>query len=125
MEPLLVVLCEGLFCRRDLIFTLSFFSPFEVAHRRHVRDWPLWRVFLWAGAGGIATGLLSLILIEHVLVQSSWLRVANLVVIPILGGWINYKIAKAPNVLEPERHFWGAVVFAFLFNAIRFAFATR
>jgi hypothetical protein len=42
-----------------------------------------------------------------------------------MGGWINYKIAKGPNVLEPERHFWGAFMFALFFNGMRFAFAAR
>ena len=114
MEQILIVIFQIFFSVLELVFTLGFYSPIEVAHRRHEREWPLWRVVLWASFGGIATGALSLLLIDHVLVQSPSLRVVNLVIIPLMGGWMNYKIAKGPNVLEPERHFWGAFMFALL-----------
>jgi hypothetical protein len=77
---------------------------------------------------GAACGGVSLLLFPKLLLPTVALRVANLVVAPLLAGGLSYLIAKhvwAAGQWPPRHHFWRAFWFALLFGIIRFAYVHR
>lgn len=84
-------------------------------------------VFVFAFIGA-ACGGLSLVLFPKFLLPIVELRVANLVVAPLVAGGLSYLVAKhvwAAGPWPPRHHFWRGFWFALLFGVIRFAYVHR
>jgi len=82
---------------------------------------------LFAVLGGICGGL-SLIFAPNLLLPNLGLRVANLVVSPLLAGLLSYLVVAhvwTRRGWEPSHHFWRAFWFALAFGLVRFAYAHR
>jgi hypothetical protein len=83
---------------------------------------------LLAIAGGML-GWVSAYLLPFRLLPYSWLRVLNIVVAPVVGGFTALVIAayrSRSNVLiEPRVHFWNAFWFALAFALLRIAYLSR
>ena len=88
----------------------------------------VWLCVLLATAGGML-GWISAYLLPFRLLPYSWLRVLNLVVAPVVGGFTARAIAayrSKDNVLiEPRVHFWNAFWFTLAFVLLRIAYLSR
>jgi hypothetical protein len=77
--------------------------------------------------GGIC-GALSLIFAPKLILPNLGLRLANLLLSPLIAGGLSYLVARyvwSARGASPQHHFWRGVCFAFLFGLIRFAYAHR
>lgn len=84
-----------------------------------------WWLVLFAVFGAICGGL-SLIFAPQLMLPNLGLRLANLIVAPLLAGTISYLVARyvwTSKGLEPSHHFWRGFWFALFFGLCRFAFA--
>lgn len=77
--------------------------------------------------GGICGGL-SLIFAPKLILPKLGLRIANLVVSPLVAGGLSYLVARyvwSARGSSPTHHFWRAFCFALAFGLVRFAYAHR
>jgi hypothetical protein len=83
-------------------------------------------ILLFAVFGGI-TGGLSLLVAPNLLLPNMGLRIANLVVSPLIAGLMSYLAAKHlfSDGRDADQHFWRGCMFAFAFGVVRFAYAHR
>ncbi len=102
-------------------------------------DWPsrkrstpestsvFWQCLLWCGGGALLGGL-SLLLLPHSLIQLPPLRIANLLLAPLLSGavswWLTQQHSRRNANLLPRYHFWRAFGFTLGLVALRFAYAS-
>jgi hypothetical protein len=83
--------------------------------------------FAFAVFGAICGGI-SLIFFQHSLLPNLGLRLANLVVSPLIAGGLSYLVARhvwAARGQSPQHHFWRGFWFALAFGLVRFAYAHR
>lgn len=109
---------------------LDFATESRRTHRKNgetqERDGYGWLV-LFAVFGGICGGL-SLIFAPKLLLPNLGLRIANLIVAPLLAGGLSYLVAVfvwAPRGQSAGHHFWRGFWFALAFGLVRFAYAGR
>jgi hypothetical protein len=84
-------------------------------------------LFLFAVFGAICGGI-SLIFKPNLILPTLGLRIANLIVAPLLAGAISALVASqiwAARGASPRHHFWRGFWFALLFGLTRFAYAHR
>lgn len=84
-------------------------------------------LLLFAAVGG-ACGGISLLLAPNLLLPNFGLRVANLVLAPLIAGGVSYVFATfvyAPKGQSASHHFWRGFCFALVFGIVRFAFGKR
>jgi|GEM_PF-1457250 len=84
-------------------------------------------LFLFAVFGGICGGL-SLIFKPNLILPTFALRLANLMVSPLIAGGLSYLVAVfvwAPRGQSPRHHFWRGFFFALAFGLVRFVYAHR
>lgn len=123
MEEILVVVFQIFF---EVI--LQFFGsvPIDFSTRSDRFDRGCGWFVLHAAIGGLL-GFVSTLLAPQLLLPHAALRIANLLVAPLLAGGIAYLFARwaksRGNAYDPIAHFWHGVLFAFMFGAARFAFA--
>ena len=84
-------------------------------------------LFGFAVLGGIIGGL-SLLFAPHAILPHPWMRIANLIVAPILAGALSALVASWVSPRRgwvPSHHFWRAFCFALGFGLVRFAYIHR
>jgi hypothetical protein len=84
-------------------------------------------LFIFGVLGGVCGGL-SLIFAPKVLLPTVGLRIANLIVSPLIAGFLSYLVARhvwAARGQSPQHHFWRGFWFALAFGLVRFAYAHR
>jgi hypothetical protein len=81
---------------------------------------------VFAFFGGVCGGL-SLIPYPAPLLPNAGLRIANLIVAPLLAGGVSALAANlwAGRGWNPAHHFWRGFWFAMLFGLVRFAYVTH
>jgi hypothetical protein len=128
MEELLIVIVQFLF---EFILDVLLNIPFDWPSRNRDSFEPesIWATcFLWF-LGASFLGWLSLFFFEHTWIAYPGLRIANLVVAPIVSGAISQAIAirraQRNPYLVPRNHFWQAYWFTLGFTLVRFAYATH
>lgn len=128
MEQLLV-----LFIQFWLEFTINVVSivPFDWFSKNRTTAEPesiASRCFLWFLEGCILAGV-SLLILKHTIISVMALRIANLVLAPIVSAYITEAIArrraKINPFIAPCNHFWQAFWFTFGLVVIRFIYASR
>jgi hypothetical protein len=90
------------------------------------RDGRGWLI-VFAVFGAICGGI-SLVLVPKPLLPTAGLRVANLVVAPLVAGGLSYLVAAfvwTARGQSPQHHFWRGFWFALLFGLVRFAYIHR
>jgi hypothetical protein len=134
MEEALIVLLQLLF---ELIVELLFWLPWDVffwrTERSRARKGLSRRgnapILIGAGVVGAALGGLSLVVWPRTLLNASWLRLLNFAIAPPLAGWIAYDLSRRRErrgeTSDRAMHAWFAVIFSFVFVALRFAWARR
>jgi hypothetical protein len=91
----------------------------------HEHDGCGWLV-LFAVFGAICAAI-SLIFAPKLLLPNLGLRIANLVLAPLIAGGLSYLVALkvwSARGQSPQHHFWRAFCFALAFGLIRFAYAS-
>jgi hypothetical protein len=81
----------------------------------------------FAAFGAICGGI-SLIFAPDLILPTLRLRIANLIVAPLLAGALSALVAAqiwAARGASPKHHFWRGFWFALLFGLTRFAYAHR
>src|SRR5947207_2555374 len=71
--------------------------------------------FLALAVGALCGWLLNLIH-PKVLLPFSWLRMSNLILAPLLSGWIAIKIAEGRLEKKPNINKWNRVIWAFCYT---------
>jgi hypothetical protein len=82
---------------------------------------------LFAVVGGICGGL-SLLAAPHLFLPNLALRIANLIIAPVVAGALSYLVARyvwTSRQLMATHHFWRGFWFALAFGLVRFASAHR
>jgi hypothetical protein len=78
---------------------------------------------------GAILGYLSAYLLPFKLLPYSWLRLVNLIIAPLVGGYVAKTIAahraKDDAFIEPKVHFWNAFWFILSFLLLRIAYVSR
>ena len=114
----------------EVIGSVFIATPFGFNTRRPVQPESgsmLLRV-VFTAVGGML-GWMSAYFVPFRLLPYSWLRLLNLVVAPIVGGYTAKRIAAyraRDNVLiDPKVHFWNAFWFTLAFALLRLAYVSR
>jgi hypothetical protein len=124
VEEILVAIIQFLFeavAQSIWSFPFGFYPP-DDSSAGAGRGWLIVAVFV----GGLAAGAASIALVPHSYLHHAWLRVASLVVSPLLAGAIAWclaemRISYRPEVV-PSRHFWYAFTFTMGLSLYRFAY---
>ncbi len=77
---------------------------------------------------GAICGGLSLIFAPKLILPILGLRIANLLISPLIAGGLSYLVARyvwSARGSSPTHHFWRGFCFALAFGLIRFAYAHR
>jgi len=84
--------------------------------------------FLFMTIGGML-GWMSAYFVPFRLLPYSWLRLLNILVAPLVGGFTARAIsayrAKENAFVEPKVHFWSAFLFTLAFMLLRTGYLTR
>jgi hypothetical protein len=129
MEALLEILLEA---AGELLFELVLQLVFELGARVLLAPFRTFAASLrtpWFALAGAAAGAVSLAVAPHAWLARPWLRVANLVLSPLLAGGAVAALgafrARRGLVVLPLDRFVGGFAFALAFALVRFAFALR
>lgn len=127
MEELLTVILQFVL---ELLLEALANLPFDWPSRKRSEpesDPPLRRCLLWCGGGALLGGV-SLLLLPHSLIQLPALRIANLLLAPLLSGAVSWRLtqrrSRRNGNLLPHNHFWQAFGFTLGLVAVRFAYAS-
>jgi hypothetical protein len=125
MEDLIITILQGLF-----EFVLEIFGYWPVDWIFPV-DWPkslAGKCIAWFIIGcGLAC--VSMLFLNRTWISHPTLRIANLVIAPIMSAFISQAIAryrsKRDESIEPRNHFWQAFWFTLGIVMVRFAYVVR
>lgn len=124
MEDILTIIIQFLL---ELLGEALLNLPFDWPSRRRGRlesDSPFRRSLPWL-AGGCLLGLASLWVLPHSLIPLPALRIATLLLAPLLSGmlsyWLTVQRSRNNANLRPRNHFWQAFGFTAGLAAVRFA----
>ena len=125
MEELVGLLIQLLF---EVVLPVLGSIPVDRSLNRRGRNQESTFLFVNAAAG-VLVGLLSLVIYPHLLLPQPWMRIAALIVNPLLSGGLAVLVG---GLVLPSHHqvsrssrFWHAALFAFLIGSLRFLFADR
>jgi len=105
-------------------------APFGFSTRRPTQheSGSMFLYFLFMTIGGMI-GWMSAYFVPFRLLPYSWLRLLNIVVAPLVGGFTAQAIsayrAKENPFVEPKVHFWSAFWFILAFVLLRTGYLTR
>jgi hypothetical protein len=128
MEEILVALLQFIL---ELALNVFSYFPFDWPSKRRGSIEPEsvagWCV-LWVLLGGTIGGL-SLLVFEHSLIHSPWLRLVSLGASPLISAYLSQAIAAARKKgnfnINPRNHFWYAFWFSLSVAVVRFIYETR
>jgi len=128
MEELLIPLIQFLL---EVLLEVFVNLPFEwpnLAARKNKRDEGFGYLFLMF-LGGCLLAWISTFLFPKSLITSPALRIANLIVAPILSGVVAWLIARHRALsnaeVRPRRNYWRAFWFTLGMVLVRFAYTQR
>jgi len=128
MEEVIIAILQAVF---EFVLEIFSFVPFDWPSRSRSSpesDDVGLNCFYWFVIGcGLACS--SMLFLRHTWISLSILRLANLVLAPIVSAFISRAIARRrsrhnPNI-NPRKHFWQAFWFTLGVVSVRFAYAIR
>lgn len=129
MEEVLLIVLRLLFTILWGVLEGLSYWPFDFGYERASDRLPRWLILLCYFLLGCGVGGISIVLMPHIWLPSSNLRVANLIVAPIIAGSIGVFSArhfyKGRSDVNPQDHFLPGFLFAFAVAAIRFVYIKR
>lgn len=127
MEELLIVLIQFLIeVIGQAVIQIPFDCSCRIKERERAEDSPIAISMVFLVIGGIV-GWISIVLIPGTLIEIPALRILNLAITPLLGGYISYRIAQwqyktqSPNIV-PKYHFWYAFFFTLALASVRITY---
>lgn len=128
MEDILVLILQAVIEIALELLGAADWVPLDVGGKSGEEDGCIGLSFLSLIFGAACGGILTL-LHSKVLLPFAWLRVANLIVGPLVSGGISYAIAahrkKANAAINPWNRFWYGLCYTQAFVAVRFAYGAR
>jgi hypothetical protein len=127
VEDLIAVIVQFTF---EVIGSLFIGTPFGFSARKptQLESSSMFLRVVLTGAGAVL-GYVSAYVVPFRLLPFSWLRLLNLVVAPVLGGYVAKAIAtyraRDDMLIEPKVHFWNAFWFILAFALLRLAYVAR
>ena len=125
MEEVLVVVFQIFF---EVVLQSLGWLPLEFSSRSDRGGRGCGWLVLHAVVGGLA-GFVSALVFPNLLLPFAALRVANLIVAPLVVGGLGYLFARwrqaRGRAADGWAHFWHGFLFALMFGLARFAFAAR
>jgi hypothetical protein len=128
MEELLIIVIQFLF---EFILNVLGNIPFDWPSRTRTTPEPdnnFSHSLLWFCGGCILAGV-SLLIFKQSIITVSALRMANLLLAPIVSAFISEAIAnhraRSNMYIIPRNHFWQAFWFTLGLTLIRFAYTSR
>ena len=126
MEEVLIVILQLFF---ELLFQLLVYGGFDLLAwwiDKHEKGLGCLAMLIFALIGAGFGGIVNLIHPGTYLAYE-WLRIANVIVGPLLAGWVSWLFAewrrRRGAKLVPSLHFWFAFCFVLGFDLVRFAYA--
>lgn len=128
MEDLIALILQFLF---ELLLEVLINIPFDLPSKK--RNTPERTsislvCFCWFLTGG-AIGWLSLLIFQHTFITIPVLRIANLILAPLLSAslskYIATRRAEINGYIVPRNHYWQAFWFTLAFTMVRFVYATH
>lgn len=128
MEELLIIIIQFLI---EVVGQALIQIPFDCSCRVRERgeSRPVLLSFIFFLLGGLI-GWASTKIVPWTMITIPALRVLNVFIAPLIGGFIGYRIAqwqariRNPNI-EPTYHFWYGFFFTIALAAVRFAYVRR
>lgn len=128
MEESLIIVFQLLIEGVLEVFTYYPFD-FPTASSGRKDDMFAWFIVLFIFLGGLLGFLFTLIIAPNVMLPYAWMRIANLIVGPVLSGYISYQFAdkrwRKDKRIVPVRHAIYAFMFTLTFIVVRFICAHR
>jgi hypothetical protein len=128
MEELITLILQFVI---EVLFESFTYLPFEWAttrRERPQRDWILGPCVGWL-VGGACLGGLSLLIVPHTVLRHPWMRIANLIVAPLISAtlakWLARYRQQRTATVDPQHQFWYAFWFSLGITAIRFVYASK
>ncbi|MBA4062203.1 MAG: hypothetical protein C0501_00585 [Isosphaera sp.] len=128
MEEVLVLAVQFV---AEVLLQAVVYLPFDLPLSRDEKTggrtgcgWP----FVYLVVGGVVGGL-SLLVAPRLLIHSAPLRLANLVVAPVVAGGVSWGVAawrrSRGATTCPRTHFWAGFWFVLAFGGVRLAYAAQ
>lgn len=126
MEEFIILIIQGFF---EIFLQIFISHPFDLPSKKKSAPETIWPFSILWFIGGCLLAWLSLFLFKHTFIPISGLRIANLILSPVVAAYISGAIArrraKTNDFVVPRDHFGLAFWFTLGFAAIRFAYATH
>ena len=124
MEEIIILIIQVFF---EFLLQILINLPFDSLPKKKpdpVSIWP--HSILWF-FGACFLSWLSLFIFKHTFIPSPSLRIANLILSPIVAAFVSEALAKRRSIVNdfivPRNHFWLAFWFTLGFTVVRFAYA--
>ena len=128
MEELFILILQFLI---EFVIDVLIYVPFDLPSKNRNKPEPESIVIpcsLWLVGGGVLA-IVSLTVFDKTLIKVPELRMANLVLAPVVSGLISRAIAarraESNKFIVPRNHFWYAFWFTLGLVLIRFTYAVR
>lgn len=126
MEELIILIIQAFF---EIFLQIFISHPFDLHSKKKPDPESIWPYSILWFFGGCFLAWLSLFLFKHTFIPMPGLRIANLILSPVVAAYISGAIArrraKTNDFVVPRDHFWLAFWFTLGFAVIRFAYATH
>ncbi len=123
MEDILVVIIQFVI---EVILNILTSFPWDLVSYRYEKEENNNTVSkcFWLLILGFFVGFLSLLVSHKSWVSKPYLRIANLIISPILAGYISVKVAQFIHIKKedvwPKRHFWYSFCLCLGYVMVRF-----
>jgi hypothetical protein len=128
MEEILIIIIQVLF---EFVLNVMINIPFDYPSKNRSTNEPesvFLACFIWFLLASLL-GWLSLFLFKYTLLALPILRIANLILAPIVSAMLSKAIAERRaeqnHFIIPRNHFWQAYWFTLGFAMVRFAYAAH
>lgn len=126
VEELLIVIFQFLF---ETVLEALTYWPFESAtdrmFGRPANDEGVYFPLLVAAIAAGVVGAISLVVWPHTWLRSPELRIANLVVAPLISAGSAWLFARRRTKESPREHVWFACTFTTIFVLVRFTWGAH
>jgi len=128
VEEILVAIIHFIF---ELVMEVLLNFPFDLPSKNRSSPEPetIWPVCIMWFVCAFLLGLASLYFFKHSLINNPSLRIANLVLAPLISACLSQKIAahraQKNHFIVPRNHYWQAFWFTLSFTMVRYAYTSH
>jgi hypothetical protein len=111
----------------EFLFEILINIPFDFLPKNKSAPESIWPYSVISFFGACFLNWLSLFIFKHTFIPTPSLRIANLILSPIVAAFVSEALAKRRSIVNdfivPRNHFWLAFWFTLGFTVVRFAYA--